>query len=61
MGAEREVFRAALSNKDLRMKKLRGNEFGEMHTAVHNVLLCFLLSENQLLQCKHVYFNIVFL
>jgi hypothetical protein len=44
-GAESEVFRAALSNKDWRMKKLRGNEFGEMHTAVHNVLLCFLLSE----------------
>jgi hypothetical protein len=26
-------FRAALSNKDRRMKKLRGNEFGEMHIA----------------------------
>jgi hypothetical protein len=28
-----KYFRAALSNKDRRMKKLRGNEFGEMHTA----------------------------
>jgi hypothetical protein len=26
-------FRAALSNKDRSMKKLRRNEFGEMHTA----------------------------
>jgi hypothetical protein len=29
-----KYFRVALSNKNWRMKKLRGNEFGEMHTAV---------------------------
>jgi hypothetical protein len=40
----------ALSNKDLRMKKLRGNNFGEMHTTASNVLLSFLLSENFLLK-----------
>jgi hypothetical protein len=26
-------FGVALRNKDLRVKKLRGNKFGEMHTA----------------------------
>jgi hypothetical protein len=29
-----KYYGVALSNKDLRAKKLRGNEFGEIHTVV---------------------------
>ena len=50
MGAEREVFRAALSNKDLRMKKLRGNEFGEMFTTASKFLLFQLFSGNMTIE-----------
>jgi len=50
-----KYFGVALGNEDWRMKKLRGNEIGEMQTEFHNVLLSFLLSENLLLKYKHLY------
>jgi hypothetical protein len=40
---------------------MRVNEFVEMHSAVYNVLLSFLLSQNSLLKYKNVSVSVGFL
>jgi hypothetical protein len=56
---EHELFWSGIKQKVWRMKKLRLNEFGEMHAAGSLCFAVFLVF--RILKYKHVYVYVVFL